>query len=266
VRRERLDIRLTNLGLTESRAQAKVLIEQGLVTVDGEFADKPSRLVTAEMVLEVVRPPRYVSRGALKLEVAVREFGIDFTDCTVLDVGASTGGFTDYALQHGATHVVCVDVGRGQLHPRLVADPRVSNLEGLNARQLSADHLPRSEFDRILIDVSFISLSLILPPVWPRLRPGGWLIALIKPQFEAGRQQVGRGQGIIKDAELRREVADRIRQLARSELREAREIGWLECPVLGTDGSRESLLILRREPPEARDERGSRPGSDAPAR
>jgi len=97
VRRERLDIRLTNLGLTESRAQAKVLIEQGLVTVDGELADKPSRLVTAEMVLEVVRPPRYVSRGALKLEVAVREFGIDFTDCTVLDVGASTGGFTDYA-------------------------------------------------------------------------------------------------------------------------------------------------------------------------
>lgn len=244
--RERLDQRMAQLGLAESRAQAGNLIRQGLVTVDGVVADKAARTVPASAVITVLSPPRYVSRGALKLQAAVEHFGLDFQGCTVLDIGASTGGFTDYSLQHGAVRVVCVDVGRGQLHPRLAGDVRVCNLEGVNARQLESELLPLAEFDRIVIDVSFISLSLVLLPAWQRLRVGGVLVALIKPQFEAGKQQAARGRGIIRDDEVRREAAERIRGFALLQLPQAAEIGLLECPVAGTDGNREYLLVLQR--------------------
>lgn len=246
MQRERLDQRMAQLGLAESRAQAGNLIKQGLVTVDGVLADKASRTVLAAAVIRVLSPPRYVSRGALKLQAAADHFGLDFRGCTVLDIGASTGGFTDYSLQHGAVRVVCVDVGRGQLHPRLACDERVCNLEGVNARELESELLPVSQFDRIVIDVSFISLSLVLMPAWECLSVGGVLVALIKPQFEAGRQEAARGRGIIRDDSVRQETAERIRRFALTQLPQAAEIGLLECPVAGADGNREYLLVLQR--------------------
>jgi 23S rRNA (cytidine1920-2'-O)/16S rRNA (cytidine1409-2'-O)-methyltransferase len=165
----------------------------------------------------------------------------------VLDVGASTGGFTDCALQAGAADVVCVDVGRAQLHPKLVGDPRVTNFEKINARHLTARDLPRSEFDAVVMDLSFISLRSVLPAVWPLLRVGGCLVALVKPQFEAGKAAVDKGRGVIRDAAVQDAVLVGIRDFALAGLPGARLIGTMDSPITGTDGNREFLLGLRRE-------------------
>jgi len=194
------------------------------------------------------QPPRFVSRGGEKLAAALAHFALDFTGAHVLDVGASTGGFTDCALQAGAADVVCVDVGRAQLHARLRADPRVANLEKINARFLSGADLPRREFDAIVVDVSFISLTLILPAVWPFLRPGGVLVALVKPQFEAGKEAADKGRGVIRDPALRGVVLSRVRDFALSGLAGALLVGHLESPLAGADGNREFLLCLRKKP------------------
>ncbi len=245
--RTRLDVELLNRKLVESRTQARVLIEEGRVFVDGEVADKVGRLVDESNQIVVSAPPRFVSRGGTKLLAAIEHFQVSFADCSVLDVGASTGGFTDCALQLGAKHVTCVDVGRGQLHPRLRSDARVVNFEGLNARELESAPLPLQSYDRIVMDLSFISITLALPQAWSRLHDSGVLIALVKPQFEAGRQAVSKGKGIIRDDAVRHESLRQVAAFAEGQLANCQVPKTMECPLHGSDGNREFLMLLRKE-------------------
>ena len=244
--RERLDQVLVARGLAESRTQAQALILAGRVRVAGQRADKPGHAIAVDAVVEVEAPPRFVGRGGEKLLAAIEHFQIPFAGCSVLDVGASTGGFTDCALQHGAREVTCIDVGRAQLHDRLRRDPRVTNIEQLNARLLRPGDLPQAAYDRVVIDVSFISLRSVLPAVWPFLVAGGWLVALVKPQFEAGREEATRGRGVIRDDAVRQRALDEVRIFARRELPGAEDVGAIDSPLAGADGNREFLLALRK--------------------
>jgi 23S rRNA (cytidine1920-2'-O)/16S rRNA (cytidine1409-2'-O)-methyltransferase len=244
----RLDELLVARGLAPTRAQAKALIMSGRVRHGTERLEKPGKEVPGDLEVSVDQPPRYVSRGGEKLAGALREFALDLTGAHVLDVGASTGGFTDCALQAGAADVVCVDVGRAQLHARLRADPRVTNIEKLNARHLRSADLPRAEFDAIVMDLSFISLTAVLPAVWSVLRAGGFLVALVKPQFEAGKAEVDKGRGVIRDAGVQQATLERVREFAQKELLGARVVGAMDSPITGTDGNREFLLCLRKQP------------------
>ncbi len=242
----RLDELLVLRGLAESRAQAKALIMSGRVLRGTERLDKPGKDFPEDIELTVEQPPRFVSRGGEKLAAALEAFALDLRGAHVLDVGASTGGFTDCALQAGAADVVCVDVGRAQLHAKLRADSRVTNLEKINARHLTAAALPRSEFDAIVMDLSFISLKSVLPAVWPLLRSGGVLVALVKPQFEAGKAEVDKGRGVIRDAAVQEATRARGRDFALAALPGAPLIGTTDSPITGADGNREFLLVLRR--------------------
>ena len=244
----RLDELLVARGLAESRAQAKALIMSGRVFRGTERLDKPGRDFPDDVDLTVEQPPRFVSRGGEKLAAALEQFGLDVNGAHVLDVGASTGGFTDCVLQAGAADVVCVDVGRAQLHARLRGDPRVTNLEKVNARFLQPGDLPRASFDVIVMDVSFISLKAVLPAVWPRLQDRGVLVALVKPQFEAGKAEVDKGRGVIRDPIVQAAVLDTVRAFALRELRGATLVGTMDSPIAGADGNREFLLCLRKEP------------------
>ena len=188
-----------------------------------------------------------MSRGGEKLAGALERFSLDLRGAHVLDVGASTGGFTDCALQNGAADVVCVDVGRAQLHAKLRADARVTNLEKINARHIRASDLPRAEYDAIVMDLSFISLTAVLPAVWALLRAGGTLVALVKPQFEAGKAEVDKGRGVIRDAAVQEATLARVRDFALAELPVAHLVGTMDSPIAGTDGNREFLLCLRKE-------------------
>lgn len=242
----RLDELLVERGLVASRAQAKALIMSGRVLHGTERLEKPGKDVPADLELTVEQPPRFVSRGGEKLAGAIERFGLDLKGAHVLDVGASTGGFTDCCLQAGAADVVCVDVGRAQLHARLRADPRVTNLEKINARHLRAEELPRAAYDAIVMDLSFISLTAVLPAVWNVLRPGGTLVALVKPQFEAGKAEVDKGRGVIRDAAVQDAALARVREFALGSLAGAELVGTMDSPITGTDGNREFLLCLRR--------------------
>ena len=242
----RLDELLVRRGLAESRSQAKALVMSGRVRQGTHRLDKPGREFPEDIELTVEQPPRFVSRGGEKLQGALDAFGLDLTGAHVLDVGASTGGFTDCALQAGAASVVCVDVGRAQLHARLRADPRVTNFEQVNARHLQPATLPRPEYDAVVMDLSFISLRTVLPAVWPCVRAGGVLVALVKPQFEAGKAEVDRGAGIIRDPAIQARVLDEVRSFALTNLPDAELIGTTDSPLAGTDGNREFLLGLRR--------------------
>ena len=241
-----LDELLVARGLAESRAQAKALIMTGRVRRGTERLDKPGKDFPDDIELAVDQPPRFVSRGGEKLSAALEKFGLDLRGAHVLDVGASTGGFTDCALQAGAADVVCVDVGRAQLHARLRGDPRVVNLEKINARFLRAEVLPRSDFDAIVMDLSFISLKSVLPAVWPLTRSGGVLVALVKPQFEAGKAEVDKGRGVIRDAAVQDATLATVRTFALAELPGATLIGTMDSPITGADGNREFLLALRK--------------------
>lgn len=243
----RLDEILVARGLAPSRAQAKALIMSGRVKHGTTRLDKPGKDLPNDIELEVEQPPRFVSRGGEKLTGAIDEFDLIFQDAHVLDVGASTGGFTDCALQAGATDVVCVDVGRAQLHGKLRADSRVTNLEKVNARHLKLGDLPRNEFDALVMDLSFISLKVILPAVWPFLLPGGFLVALVKPQFEAGKAEVDKGRGVIRDPAVQDAVLNNIREFALTQLSGATLIGTIDSPIKGTDGNREFLLVLKKQ-------------------
>jgi 23S rRNA (cytidine1920-2'-O)/16S rRNA (cytidine1409-2'-O)-methyltransferase len=245
----RLDELLVLRGLAESRAQAKALIMAGHVLRGTERLDKPGRAYPADVELRLEAAPRFVSRGGEKLAAALEAFAVDLRGGHVLDVGASTGGFTDCALQAGAASVVCVDVGRAQLHAKLRADPRVVNLEKINARRLSAHDLPRHDFHAIVMDLSFISLTSVLPAVWAFLRFDGTLIALVKPQFEAGKAEADKGRGVIRDAAVRAAALERVRDFALAGLPGARLIGTLDSPIAGADGNREYLLGLRKDAP-----------------
>ena len=242
----RLDELLVVRGLAESRSQAKALIMSGRVLRGTERLDKPGKEFPADLELTLEAAPRFVSRGGEKLTAALEKFSLDLRDAHVLDVGASTGGFTDCVLQAGAADVVCVDVGRAQLHAKLRGDPRVTNLEKINARHLTARDLPRGEFDTVVMDLSFISLTSVLPAVWPLLRVGGVLVALVKPQFEAGKAEADKGRGVIRDPAVQDAALARVRDFALAELAGAKLIGAIDSPITGADGNREFLLGLRK--------------------
>lgn len=243
----RLDELLVARGMAPTRAQAKALIMSGRVRHGTERLDKSGKEFPADYDLTIDQPPRFVSRGGEKLTAYLEKFPVDLTGAHLLDVGASTGGFTDCALQAGAATATCVDVGHGQLHEKLRRDPRVTNLEKTNARHLAAGALPRASYDAVVMDVSFISLKSVLPAVWPFLRPGGTLIALVKPQFEAGKAEVDKGQGIIRDDAVRQRVLADVRDFALRELPGASLHGEMECPVHGADGNREYLVGMWRK-------------------
>jgi 23S rRNA (cytidine1920-2'-O)/16S rRNA (cytidine1409-2'-O)-methyltransferase len=240
--RVRIDRVLVERGLVESRTRAQALILAGQVLVREQRIDKPGQLIEANAEIRIKgETPRYVSRGGLKLETALREFKIDPAGKSCLDVGASTGGFTDCLLQHGAARVWAVDVGHNQLAWSLRQDSRVVTLEGLNARNMDPDLFP-AQFDLATIDVSFISLTMILPAVLPCLSAKADCIALIKPQFEVGKGEVGRG-GIVTDPAKHRLVLEKINEAAMSIGFDA--VGLIESPILGAEGNREFLMHLK---------------------
>jgi len=243
----RLDQQLLERGLCESREKAQRSILAGQVRVNGHVADKPGRKVKPNDTLELLAGERYVSRGGLKLEGALREFALDPTGLRALDVGASTGGFTDCLLQHGATYVAAVDVGRGQLAWKLRNDPRVLVLEGVNARELSTRHFPQpfQPFDLAVLDCSFISLRRVLPPAFDLVRAGGKLVPLIKPQFEAGREEADRGRGVITDPAVHERVLAELRVFVES-LPRLHWRGVTASPLLGPAGNKEFLALLEK--------------------
>lgn len=239
----RLDQFLVAHGLCESREKAQRVIMAGEVTIGGHTVSKADTKVAEDAVVVVKAADRYVGRGGHKLEGALKAFGIDPTGWTCLDIGASTGGFTDCLLQHGAAKVWAIDVGHDQLAWKIRSDPRVVVREGLNARYLSSDEVPEP-LDLIVIDVSFISLSLILPPAAELLKPGAVIIPLIKPQFELRREQVGKG-GVVREAELHAAAVEKVRSFCASALPELTWAGVIESPIKGGEGNTEFLACLR---------------------
>jgi 23S rRNA (cytidine1920-2'-O)/16S rRNA (cytidine1409-2'-O)-methyltransferase len=247
--KQRLDELLVALGHCPSRAQAKALILAGKVWLGTERVDKAGRMLPTDSPLRVEAPPRFVSRGGEKLAGFIDHFKCLPTDAHVLDIGASTGGFTDCCLQYGAASVTCIDVGRAQLHAKLLNDPRVTNIEKCNARHLQSGDLPKAEYDWIVMDLSFISLKLVLPSVWPFLKADGHLIALVKPQFEATREEVTAGKGIIRDETIRERVLLSIQSYALEQLPGAELTGHIPSPIHGTDGNAEWLIGFRKKLP-----------------
>ncbi len=235
----RLDKALLERGLVPTRSRARDLIVRGAVRVGGAVECKPSALVTDEVTIELSESSDYVSRGSLKLEAALDAFGFDPAGRVALDVGASTGGFTEVLLRRRAAHVFAVDVGHGQLHPRIAEDARVTSLEGQDARALTAEQIERP-VTAIVADVSFISLEKVLPAALGFAQPGTWLVALIKPQFEAGREAVGKG-GIVRDAAVRDAQAVKIAAWV-SALPGWRVTGVVPSPIEGGSGNQEFLL------------------------
>ena len=242
--RRRVDAELVRRGLVDSRAHAAELIAASRVLVNGAVADKSARLVAAGDSLTVTGPPpRFVSRGGDKLDAALEHFGVDVGGLRVLDCGASTGGFTDCLLQRGAASVVALDVGHGQLHPRLRADERVTVLERVNIRTATIADVGGA-VDAAVADVSFISLSVVIPVLASLCKPGAPMVLLVKPQFEAGRAVVSRGKGIVSDPAVHAEVRDRIDQALAGAGCSVR--GWMESPITGAEGNREFLVCATR--------------------
>ena len=233
----RLDRLLVDRGLAESREKAQALIMAGEVLLNGQKAAKPGQPVADDAAVEVLARPPFVGRGGLKLAAALRHFSIDAAGKTCLDIGSSTGGFTDAMLQSGARRVHAVDVGAGQLDWSLRTDARVSLHEGLNARELKPEDIGEP-VDLLTCDVSFISVTLILPAAVPLLRPAGQMVILIKPQFEVGKGQVGKG-GIVRDPQLHQAACQRVSGAVR-------ELGFetdiMDSPILGAEGNKEFLL------------------------
>jgi len=242
VPRIRLDQHLLEAGLFDSREKAQRAILAGQITVAGQIADKAGMKINPESEILITGKDRYVGRGGHKLEGALSGFGVDPTGMTCLDLGSSTGGFTDCLLQHWAGHVTAVDVGRGQLAWALRQDPRVEVREGINARYLTPLDFKR-RFDLIVGDLSFISLTKILPAAFELLNPEGCMIVLIKPQFELSRADIGKG-GIVRDAEARQRAVESIRNwvITAGHLFEQ----FMESPLPGTSGNIEFLALLRR--------------------
>ena len=238
--RRRLDAELVRRGLAASRGEATQLIDDRRVLVNGAIADKPARQVASGDQLLIAGPPaRFVGRGAHKLDHALDVFAIDVTGLRALDAGASTGGFTDCLLQHGAARVVAVDVGHGQLHERLRDDPRVVNVERTNIRDINPAMLG-GPVDIAVGDLSFISLRLVIPSLVSVCQPGAPMVLLVKPQFEAGRVEVSRGRGVISDPAIWERVRGEIDQgliHAGCDV-----VGWTESPITGADGNREFLV------------------------
>lgn len=246
VKKIRLDELLVEKGLVETRSRAKALILAGKVKLGTDRLDKPGRSLPADSPVEVESPPRFVSRGGEKLEGFLEKFGIQVEGFPILDVGASTGGFTDCCLQRGAISATCVDVGRAQMHNKLIQDERVTNIEKTNARHLKPGDLPRDDYPIIVTDLSFISLTKVLPAMWQFMAPSGHLIALVKPQFEAEKHEVDAGKGIIRDEAIHARVLESIKAFALKELPGSQLIGTMDSPIKGTDGNREFLMGIVR--------------------
>jgi 23S rRNA (cytidine1920-2'-O)/16S rRNA (cytidine1409-2'-O)-methyltransferase len=231
-------------GLAESREKAKAIIMAGLVEVDKRPLDKPGHLISVSAAISLKEPfPPYVSRGGLKLEAALDQFAVDLKGKVLLDVGASTGGFTDCLLQRGAEKVIAVDVGYGQLHWKIRQDPRVIVLERTNIRHLKPENV-NEPIHGAVIDVSFISLMLVVPRVSELLLQDAFIVALIKPQFEVDKGQVGKG-GVVRDPSLHQQVLDRLSRFFE-------DIGWtvlghIPSPLLGPKGNREFFVYLKRQ-------------------
>ena len=243
LKRERIDKLLVTKGLAESRTKAQAMVMAGVVLVDNQRVEKPSDQFLPESSIRIKDADnpaaKYVGRGGLKLEAALREFQVDVTGLTCLDVGASTGGFTDCLLQHGALRVVAIDVGHNQIDWRLRQDARVEVREGVNARYLHPDDFS-TRFDLVVVDVSFISLTKVLPALMPLLKGDGRLVALIKPQFEVGKGEVGSG-GVVKDPAQHQRVVQEVTAFAET-------IGFvkqyvMESPIRGAEGNVEFLAL-----------------------
>jgi len=244
-RRVRIDTLLVDRGLAESRSRAQALIMAGLVYAGEQRIDKAGQSVAEDVPIEVRgREHPWVSRGGVKLAHALEHFSIAVDGKTCLDVGASTGGFTDVLLQHGAAHVFAVDVGHGQLAWKLRNDPRVTVLERTNARHLSCTQVP-DPVEVITCDASFIGLQTVLPAPLALAAPGACVIALIKPQFEVGRENVGKG-GVVRDPDLHRQVCERIRHWFET-LPGWHVVGLVESPLRGPEGNVEFLIVAERD-------------------
>ena len=248
MKRVRLDQALVAKTLFVDVAQARQAIDERKVSVNGAIAVSHGFMVAPSDELLVIVTPKYVSRGGLKLEAAIRNFDLDFADQRVLDVGASTGGFTDCALQHGARQVVAVDIGKNLLHEKIASDPRVVVVENTNAREIkrlvsSGDKNFAKRFDIAVVDLSFISAREVLPAVLSAVKNLGILVLLIKPQFEATKAETDRGAGVISDravhARVTDEMAEFVRQLG------CDVSGTIESPIRGHDGNREFLLVAK---------------------
>lgn len=249
MKRERIDKLLVEKGLAPSRARAQALVMAGVVLVGHQRVEKSSEMFVADAEIRVKGADdpvsRYVGRGGVKLEAALREFKVDVGGLLCLDVGASTGGFTDCLLQHGARHVVALDVGHNQLDWRLRNDPRVEVREGVNARYLKPEEFP-TKFDLAVMDVSFISATKVMPAIARLLTEHGRMITLIKPQFEVGRGEVGRG-GIVHDPLKHARVIEEVNRAAREIGLDAS--GLIDSPLRGADGNVEFLALYKRFKP-----------------
>jgi len=245
VKRERIDKLLVERGLVESRTKAQAMVMAGVVLVDEQRVEKPSHQFDPNSTIRIKGEDdpstRYVGRGGLKLEAALREFQIDVAGLECLDVGASTGGFTDCLLQNGARKVFAIDVGHNQIDWRLRQDPRVEVREGVNARYLKPEDFPRS-FALAVIDVSFISVTKVLPAIVPLMSEGARIVTLIKPQFEVGKGEVG-GGGVVRDAAKRARVVEEVNAAARDLGLEV--VNVIESPITGAEGNVEYLALYR---------------------
>lgn len=247
-KKKRLDEIVLERGFAASRSEAKALIMTGKVRRGTERLTKAGTKYEEDIELEVEAGQRFVGRGGEKLLGWIETFGLSFDGCQILDVGACTGGFTDCALQHGAVGATCVDVGYGQLHMKLRDDERVTNLEKTNARYLSEEMLPYPSYERIVMDLSFISLKTVLPCVWPFLSPEGVLIALVKPQFEVGKEIADKFKGVIRDEKARQNALNTVKAFALANLDGAELVGEMTSPIKGGDGNVEFLIGLRKLP------------------
>ncbi|MFO1501666.1 MAG: TlyA family RNA methyltransferase [Verrucomicrobiota bacterium] len=243
----RLDQVLVERGLCDSREKAKRAVLAGQVRVNDQLAHKPSEAVAPDDRISLAVPERYVSRGGYKLEHALDHFRVDAGGLTAIDLGASTGGFTDCLCQRGAARVYAVDVGHGQLAWKLRQNPRISVMERTNARALTANHFPAGfrPADLIVVDCSFISLRKLLPNAVALLRPSGKIIALIKPQFEAGKPEADRGAGVISDPAIHARILSELEAFAAT-IEGLSWIGTTESPLLGPAGNREFFVLLEK--------------------
>ena|SRR5437879_9683277 len=244
---KRLDQELVERGMSESREKAKRAILAGQVRINGQVARKPSDMVQSTDDVLVAAPEKFVSRGGFKIEHALDHFGIDVAGLSAIDIGASTGGFTDCLLQRGAAHVYAIDVGQGQLAWKLRRDRRVTVMEKTNARQLKPEHFsqPFIAFDLAVVDCSFISLRKIVPPAIALLKVDGKIVALIKPQFEAGKQEADRGAGVIKDPAVHDRVLRELEQFVRGQ-KGLSWAGFTTSPILGPAGNKEFLALIEK--------------------
>lgn len=249
--KKRLDVHMVEKGLVASRTRAQDLIKRGSVLVDGKAATTPSQNVDEKTQIEIQESEltRFVSRGGLKLEGALAQLKFSVQNLMALDVGISTGGFSDCLLKSGVRQVVGVDVGHEQLHPSLRQEPRLISIEGVNARELDQNpsvlkHKPELGWDLVVVDVSFISLGLILPALKPVLKSGGHVLALVKPQFEVGPEGLGKG-GLVKDPSLYDQVEAKIRQKCLELDLTVRD--YLQSPIEGKDGNREFFIFVQKK-------------------